>query len=70
MAEIYTMNGETITQGLQGSEKCDDAIRAAKAISMDIGETVRLVDDGEEWDVYPDGTITVGGHWDNDFDDV
>lgn len=63
MAKIYTMNGEAITAGLQGSAVCDEAIRAAKSIARDRGETVRLEDDGELLDVHPDGTVTDGESW-------
>ena len=63
MADIYTMYGEEITMGLQGSAVCDEAIRAAKAIARDRGETVRLEDDGELLDVAADGTVTLGDAW-------
>lgn len=63
MAEIYTMDGEEITVGLQGSAVCDEAIRAAKSIAKDRGETVRLEDDGELYDVHPDGTVETGDAW-------
>lgn len=69
MADIYTMNGEEITMGLQGSAVCDEAIIAAKAIARDSGKTVRLEDDGELWDVHPDGTVEAGEQWESDFDD-
>lgn len=36
MADIYTMNGEEITMGLQGSAVCDEAIQTAKAIARDL----------------------------------
>lgn len=63
MAEIYTMNGEEITVGLQGSAVCDEAIQSAKAIAAEREETVRLEDDGELWDVHPDGSVTEGDKW-------
>jgi len=63
MAEIYTMNGEEITVGLQGSAVCDEAIHAAKRIAADRGEAVRLEDDGELFDVFPDGTVEDGEPW-------
>jgi hypothetical protein len=63
MADIYTMYGEEITMGLQGYAVCDEAIRAAKAIARDRGETVRLEDDGELLDVAADGTVTLGDAW-------
>jgi len=63
MADIYTMNGEEITMGLQGSSVCDEAIQAAKATAKDREETVRLEDDGELWDVSPDGSVEEGDKW-------
>jgi len=61
MAEIYDFTtGEKLTEGLQGSNVCNEAIRAAKNIASDIGEPVRLVDDDERWDVYPDGRVEEG----------
>ena len=63
MAEIYTQTGDEITVGLQGSAVCDEAIRAAKGIASDRGESVRLEDDGECWDVYPDGSVEVADEW-------
>lgn len=58
MAEIYDLeNGDEITVGLQGSDVCDEAIRAARNIAADRNETVQLVDDDGTWDVYPDGKI-------------
>lgn len=63
MAEIYSMDGYEITCGLQGSAVCDEAIRAAKNIARDRGETVRLEDDGELYDVHPDGSVTAGDAW-------
>jgi hypothetical protein len=63
MADVYTMNGEEITMGLQGSAVSDEAIRAAKNIARVRGETVRLEDDGELLDVHPDGSVTDGDAW-------
>lgn len=64
MAEIYTQSGEEITVGLQSSTVCDEAIRTAKGIAADCGETVRLEDDGDAWDVSPDGAIEEAEPWD------
>ena len=66
MAEIYTQNGDEITVGLQGSDVCDEAIQAAKDIAIDRGESVRLEDDGEYWDVFPDGTVEEAEPWESD----
>ncbi len=63
MAEIYTQSGEEITVGLQSSTVCDEAIRAAKGIAADRDETVRLEDDGEAWDVHPDGSVDEVEPW-------
>jgi len=63
MAEIYAMSGDVITQGLQGSLACNEALLAAKAWARDRGETVRLEDDGDLIDVHPDGTTTEGEPW-------
>lgn len=59
MASIYDYhNGYTITEGLQGSSVCDEAITAARRIAADREEPVLLEDDDGEWIVHPDGTIT------------
>ena len=61
MAEIYdSETGNEICAGLQGSVVCDEAIQAAKGIAADRNEPVQLVDDGEVWDVYPDGSVEEG----------
>ena len=65
MAEIYTCDGEEITVGLQGSAVCDEALRAARSIARDRNEPVRLEDDGELWDVHPDGRCVPGECWDS-----
>jgi len=66
MAEIYSKNGEEITAGLQGSNVCNEAIRAAKNIARDRDEEVMLQDDDGRWTVYPDGTAEEG--WDGSWD--
>jgi hypothetical protein len=65
MADIYTQTGEEITVGLQGSDVCDEAIRAAKSIAADRGESVRLEDADGNWDVYPDGTVEEAEPWED-----
>lgn len=66
MATIYNKNGEELTDGLQSSTICDEAIIAAKNIASDLGEEVMLEDDDERTTVYPDGTTEDG--WDGDWD--
>ena len=66
MAEIYTQAGEEITVGLQSSAVCDEAIQAAQGIAADRAECVRLEDDGDAWDVHPDGTIKEAEPWPED----
>lgn len=57
MAAIYDMTtGDVITDGLQGSDRCDEAIQAARRIAADRGEDVELIDDGDSWVVHPDGS--------------
>ena len=55
MATIYDQDGFTLTQGLQGSIVCDEAIQTARRIATKRGETVYLHDDGTQWRVEPDG---------------
>jgi hypothetical protein len=56
MAAIYdATTGETITEGLQGCSRCDEALIAAREWAEDWGEAVHLVDDDGEWIVYQDG---------------
>jgi hypothetical protein len=55
MASIYSNDGHTITEGLQNSSVCDEAIIAARNIASDRGEPVIIEDDGEEWIVKPNG---------------
>ena len=58
MADIYDFEeGDVITQGLQGSSVCDDAIRFARNIAADRGEPVVLDDDDGAWLVHPDGRL-------------
>lgn len=58
MAAIYDMDdGSTITEGLQGSNVCDEAMQAARRIAARREETVLLVDDDGHWLVRPDGSF-------------
>lgn len=59
MANIYTMDGNTVTEGLQGCNVCDEAIQCAQRAADRLGTDVHLVDDDGEWIVHPaaaDGT--------------
>ncbi len=56
MAAIYDYEtGDEITVGLQGSDECDEAIRAARRIADERGEPVELHDDDGRWLVHPAG---------------
>lgn len=61
MASIYDKNGEYLTQGLQGSALCDQAIKAARELAESRNEVVYLDDDGDFWAIHPDGTKTKRG---------
>ena len=65
MAEIYDMDGNEVTVGLQGSAVCDEAILTAQFLAGELEETLRLEDDGEVFNVSPSGEITEGEHWDD-----
>lgn len=57
MAEILDYwTGDSITQGLQGSSVCDEAINLAREIAAERGTTVHLIDDDGEWAVRANGT--------------
>lgn len=58
MAAVYNKNGEYITQGLQGSSVCDEALIAAREIAASHNEDVVLHDDDGYWLVSPDGEVT------------
>ena len=65
-ATIYDYEtAEYITQGLQSTLVCDEAIQAAKRIAADRGEPVILEDDGDgsKTKVYPDGTTEDASDW-------
>lgn len=57
MAAIYTLDGNEICAGLQGSNVCDAAIIAARNHAANLGADVHLVDDDGEWIVHADGSI-------------
>lgn len=57
-ASIYdSITGETICSGLQPSRISDQAIQTARRTAADLGQTVRVVDGDDEYDVTPDGEI-------------
>lgn len=57
MATIYDAStGDTITEGLQGCERSDEAIRMAQRIAKSRGADVLLEDDDGNWTVHPDGS--------------
>ena len=58
MATIYNRDGNTITEGLQGCDTCDEAVQAARRIAKDRNQTVYLEDDDGFWAVPPRGKIT------------
>lgn len=53
MAAIYDLDGNTITEGLQGCDTCDEALQAARRLADDRGEAVELYDDDGRWLVHP-----------------
>ncbi len=55
MAAIYSMDGNTITEGLQGCDICDEAIDMAMRMAKEFGEPVLLDDDDGEWIVPVEG---------------
>lgn len=58
MAAIYDYEtAALITDGLQGSNVCDEAILATKRIARDLGEAVILEDDDGLWIVRPRGGV-------------
>lgn len=59
MSSIYTYEtGETLCEGLQGSNVCDQAIQTAKELAAEREEEVVLEDDDGNWLVDPDGSCT------------
>lgn len=58
MATIYDAEtANTITDGLQGSSVCDEAILAAKRIAANLDKDVILDDDDGYWLVDTDGDV-------------
>lgn len=56
MATIYEYEtGKPLSEGLQGSAQCDEAIRYAREEARDRQQPVVVEDDGEFFVVYPDG---------------
>lgn len=56
MATIHTYEtADIITDGLQGSDVCDEAITAARHAAKERGKPVVLDDDDGVWLVYPTG---------------
>ena len=56
MATIYrASDASIITDGLQGSNVCDEAIQAAQALAAADDEDVILEDDDGYWLISPDG---------------
>lgn len=56
MATISDMQGQYLSQGLQGRNACDAAIQAARRMAAERNEDVLLDDDDGEWIVHPDGS--------------
>jgi hypothetical protein len=62
MASILNyQTGEYITQGLQGSNSCDEAIQMATRMANERQEPVVLDDDDGQWVVNPDGSVEESG---------
>ena len=54
MAKILDpRSGDILTDGLQGCNKCDEAILTAYRMADARGRTVLLMDDDGEWVVHP-----------------
>lgn len=69
MATIYTYKTtDIITDGLQGSDVCDEAIIAARYAAKERGEAVVLDDDDGVWLVHPNGHADACDReaWDDD----
>jgi hypothetical protein len=62
MATIYTIDGDIITEGLQGRAQCDEALQLARRIAAERDEAVELHDDGSAWRVEPDGSTSEAGY--------
>lgn len=58
MAAVYDYyNGDVLTQGLQGCNTCDEALKAAKQIASTRKIKVVLEDDDGQWVVFPSGKV-------------
>lgn len=71
MAAIYTMDGDELTDGLQGCSVCDEAIEAACRTADRLGADVHLSDDDGDWIVHPvaaDGSREAADPIDSDED--
>lgn len=55
-ASIYTLDGGHLTEGLQGSRVCDEAIQTAQRLADERSEDVLLLDDDGDWIVHPAAT--------------
>jgi hypothetical protein len=54
MASVYDYEtGQTMTEGLQGCNVCDEAILTAQSMADNKGESVELWDDDGRWLVHP-----------------
>ena len=53
MASIYTTGGDTLSDGLQGCNVCDEAIQSAQRQADQRGTEVVLDDDDGSWLVHP-----------------
>lgn len=62
MATIYTLDGDIITDGLQGRAQCDEALQLAQRLASERDEAVELHDDGSAWRVEPDGSTSEAGY--------
>lgn len=57
-ASIYTHGGELVTEGLNTCESSDQAIKVARAIAEERGESVILEDSDGLWCVADTGDAT------------
>lgn len=55
MAAVYDIDsGNELTTGLQGCNKCNEALQVAEGLADSMGRDVHLVDDDGEWAVHPE----------------
>lgn len=70
MANIYSIDGMYLAEGMQGSSVCDEAWLAAKSIAAERDEDVMLEDDDGNWIIHPDGSREEAGpEWDTEDDE-